>query len=612
VVWSWNMEQVVIMVVSCDRYSDVWSPFFKLFKKYWPDCPYRVFFVTNNLDPAEPGVTTIRTGDDTTWATQLLRALDQIKSPYVIMLLDDYFLRSTVPTDKVRRLVETGINMKVHCLRLMPRPAPTRRMPGYPELGILQPGDSYRVSTQAGLWRVETLRALIRPDQSGWEFEAQGTERSAEFKDGFLGVYKPAIDYVQGIVQGKWYFSGLAVCRKSGIDVDKSRRPVMPKWQLLKRIWTYSVIMRLKYELHLFMRRFRPDPSEPDRSILTRIWRMVAVGFWRLIQCCEFIICPLMNKLRPRSNMPALPPGNLKEDDLQHELRMRFRGFAAAEDRDSPKANTEWEGNTRRLTELVLSSDARTFLGWDVIQNTMFYGQTPLYVMMAEYGHLCRRPDWKERWSKAITESSMGAAFPFPLFPKSSATLVHHAYHLARFEGEAAITIGSLDTILEFGGGFGSMCRLCHNLGFKGKYIILDLPHFSALQQYYLKSCGLNVLPGTDFEKADEGIACLSSIDDLKHLFRTVNSKIPASLFIATWSLSEAPVETRDAVFDVVQFFSNYLICYRKQFGGVDNIRYFRDFRERISSADADVWHNKEILHIPRNYYLIGTRPDKC
>jgi hypothetical protein len=260
------MEQAVIMVVSCDRYSDVWSPFFQLFKRFWPDCPYRIFFVTNNLDPKQPGVTTIRTGDDTTWATQLLSALDRIDSPYVIMLLEDYFIRSAVSTDRVRQLVETGIKMNVHCLRLTPRPAPTRPVPGSSGLGFLQPGDHYRVSTQAALWRVETLRALLRPDQSGWDFEIQGTELSAGFTGGFLGVYRPALDYVQGVVKGKWYPRGLAACRRAGIEVDRSRRPTMTRWSLLKMIWTYTIVSRIKDELRYFIRRFLPDHSSAGRT----------------------------------------------------------------------------------------------------------------------------------------------------------------------------------------------------------------------------------------------------------------------------------------------------------------------------------------------------------
>lgn len=251
------MEKTVILVISCDRYADVWKPFFSLFRKNWPDCPYRIFLATNHLDPKEPGVTTIKTGDDATWAIQLLHALDKIDSPYIIMLLEDYFIRSVVSTERVKQLVETGLRLNVHCLRLMPRPSPTLQLEGHPGLGILQKGDLYRVSTQAGLWRVETLRALLRPEQSGWDFESQGMELSSIYSDGFLGVYEPAIDYIQGVVGGRWYPRGLTVCRKAGIEVDLSHRKTMPRLNLIKIFLVYTVISRLKDKIRYFKRRLR-------------------------------------------------------------------------------------------------------------------------------------------------------------------------------------------------------------------------------------------------------------------------------------------------------------------------------------------------------------------
>ena len=65
--------------------------------------------------------------------------------------------------------------------------------------------------------------------------------------------------------------------------------------------------------------------------------------------------------------------------------------------------------------------------------------------------------------------------------------------HLALFEETTGSKIDTLELIFEFGGGYGSMCRLAHNLGFNQAYIIFDLQPFSALQNYYLSSLDLPV-----------------------------------------------------------------------------------------------------------------------
>jgi hypothetical protein len=42
-----SSDNLAVIVVSCDLYSDVWKPFFTLFFKYWNDCPFPVYLTSN-------------------------------------------------------------------------------------------------------------------------------------------------------------------------------------------------------------------------------------------------------------------------------------------------------------------------------------------------------------------------------------------------------------------------------------------------------------------------------------------------------------------------------------------------------------------------------------
>src|SRR5262249_29537133 len=156
-------------------------------------------------------------------------------------------------------------------------------------------------------------------------------------------------------------------------------------------------------------------------------------------------------------------------------------------------------------------------LRWDVIQDTMFVGAAS-YVAK-ELTFLKKHPDWASRWRRAIQESPIGHPLRYPFFPASSGNLIHHAFHLAQFEEKTQIQVNNIGFVLEFGGGYGSMCRLLHNLGFHGKYVILDLPFFSLLQSFYLKSLGLPVHSIEDFKTANEGIVCVSEPAHVAPLF---------------------------------------------------------------------------------------------
>ena len=199
----------------------------------------------------------------------------------------------------------------------------------------------------------------------------------------------------------------------------------------------------------------------------------------------------------------ALPIPTSNETAALSELQATFLKLPVLETTSVVPSEATWFGNMNRLRELVLNSDPREFLRWDVIQKTMFVAYSDyLYKELKYLKHLA---DWKTRWHDAIKESSAGHPTPFVFYPASSGNLIHHAYHVAQFEEKTEIHVDKMDCILEFGGGYGSMCRLFHTLGFKGKYVIFDLPSFSGLQKYYLKTLGIPVQSGVDFMNCKSG-----------------------------------------------------------------------------------------------------------
>jgi hypothetical protein len=264
-------------------------------------------------------------------------------------------------------------------------------------------------------------------------------------------------------------------------------------------------------------------------------------------------------------------------------------------------AGAEWSGNVERLRRHILHDDPREFLRWPVVLRTMFV-TFDLYVLR-ELGYL-RRRDWP-RWKDAIRESPVGRPFRYPFYPASSGNLIHHAYHLAVFEDSAARTIPELSCIVEFGGGYGGMCRLAHQLGFRGTYVVCDLPCFTALQKYYLRTLGLPVAALTG-APAPNQILCISSLDDLRAVCAGLPNQRDAML-LGTWSLSESPPEIRELVLDATRDFGHFLLAYQNRFAGVDNVAYFTDWADRRRDV---AWDRRAIQHLPGSHYLMGRRKD--
>jgi hypothetical protein len=297
-----------------------------------------------------------------------------------------------------------------------------------------------------------------------------------------------------------------------------------------------------------------------------------------------------------------LPAASDTDRQLSEELRAEFMALPVEELDGLPPSAASWVNNNNTLRQLVLNADPRGFLRWDVIGRTMFV-KSPKWIPK-ELTYLKQRDDWQLRLRSALEESTVGHPSPYWRYPRSSGNLIHTAYSLINFEGATGIAIENLDTVVEFGGGYGSMCRLIHNLGFIGKYVIFDLPAFGALQRYYLRSLGLNVLAGDSVKSGTSGIACVQDLETLAALTPSAENRGNAAL-VATWSLSEAPIELRDNVLSLVSGFGAYLIASQSHYREVDNVEYFDRWRATEVSV---AWHQWQIDHLGTNFYLMGAR----
>jgi hypothetical protein len=133
------------------------------------------------------------------------------------------------------------------------------------------------------------------------------------------------------------------------------------------------------------------------------------------------------------------------------------------------------------------------------------------------------------------------------------------------------------------------MAKLINNLGFNGKYVIFDIPEFLALQKYYLRSA--DTIENFDF------IERIEKLEDSN-----------PDIFIATWSLSESPIKTRDEFLRKIGKPQYALIAYQANFESIDNIKYFQEYRKNNQNYN---WIDCEISHLPKNYYLTGKKNDQ-
>jgi hypothetical protein len=256
------INKVTILVNTSDSFDDCWDPFFKLFYKYWPDCNIPILLNTEKKSYQFPGLNIISSqvnlkfNKRLTWSECLIEALKKIETPVVLYMQEDYFIENFVQVDIIKEFTDLmcqNEEIKYIGLTYFGNLPPFLDYPNDVRLVEVSKFSKYRVSTQAGLWKKDTLMNLLREKENGWMFEIFGTNRSKKRSDLFLTVNRDIfnkansiIDYqLTGIIKGKWLSTIPELFKKENIDIDFSKRGFYKNRSIFfRKIETFSKIIK--------------------------------------------------------------------------------------------------------------------------------------------------------------------------------------------------------------------------------------------------------------------------------------------------------------------------------------------------------------------------------
>ena len=265
-----------ILVCSCDTYEDTWMPFFKLLKKYWPNCNFPIVLNTETKQFKYEGLDiktySLYKNSKAAWGKRLIETLKLIDSKYVLFILDDFFLEDYVEDKKVSKCIEwMEKDNNIAVFSFMPTPGQNIDNDKYEGFELRPKDGEYRFNCQAAIWRRERLIEFVRSHESPWDWELLGSIRSQRYNDEFYSLKETApkvfnydLEHGGAVHRGKWVKEVvLPICEKNDIKIDFSKRgfeehspfdyiPPKKKKNIFKRI-----INRLKYEFNTRMTKYK-------------------------------------------------------------------------------------------------------------------------------------------------------------------------------------------------------------------------------------------------------------------------------------------------------------------------------------------------------------------
>jgi hypothetical protein len=212
------MDQIALIVHTCDRYRLLYIGFEYFFKKYFPyqEIPISYYFLTEEEDFHSPIFTNIKTGKGE-WSTRLLNGLEAIPEQYIIYFQEDMWLSQPVEAGTINQIINFVLANQTDMFKLSSNSVyKTNTMGKYFNglaITLLDNNRSqYLMSHQVTVWDKNFFKAQLRFKEHPWRNERKGTER--------LKVLSPEIYHIdlfaendqvpinnnkEGAVSGRYY-----------------------------------------------------------------------------------------------------------------------------------------------------------------------------------------------------------------------------------------------------------------------------------------------------------------------------------------------------------------------------------------------------------------------
>jgi len=236
-------KNCAVLINSCDGYQDLWYPFFSLFYRFWPNCRYRVFLNAEHIPLVdgfpEVEVKNQKESEPIPWGKRMRECLEEIEENYVIILLDDFFLRKAVDSDKIAKCLDwLDSDPSTAVFYFQDTSEAFRREfiddGRYSGFETAKKGAHYLMNLQAAVWRKSDLLNSLHDYDTPWTFEVLASRYySGMQKFRYLKPEEPRIiDYGfqmkgMGVFRGKWVESDVKpLFEQNGIQVDLSKRGI--------------------------------------------------------------------------------------------------------------------------------------------------------------------------------------------------------------------------------------------------------------------------------------------------------------------------------------------------------------------------------------------------
>lgn len=265
-------NKMTMLILSCDKFSDLWDGHVKLLEQNWPDRNLETYIVTDSpTNKTYPHVKIISAGKECEWSDRLAYALKQVKTDFVFITLDDYFLIKPVQQQAIVSLLEMMEKEKIDYVRLFkhPKRATRQELAGYPGIHHIDTSYVYSVNLYTGIWRTDFLKYTVEEPKSAWSFEVSLAKKAQKYNANCVMSKNNEFLILDVVRKGKILHAANRYFKKHP-DVYNGNRPIQT-WNYeiklaiqtgmarILPLWMHKPVKKI---LNLFGKHFYSDEAE--------------------------------------------------------------------------------------------------------------------------------------------------------------------------------------------------------------------------------------------------------------------------------------------------------------------------------------------------------------
>ena len=245
-------EKLTILVCTCDSYEDLWYPFFYLLDFYWPnlDCKIILNTETKSFSYKDLKIVSYSFGPEL-YGQRLLNHIKEVETPYLLLLLDDFFLRRPVDTEQLSKMIDFMDSDSEIASMYFQESKYVKEQDSFNQFFRMNRYSPYKLNMQAAIWRTSSLMKYWKAKDNPWIWEVFVNYTTFDDKDKFYCLkdlkYSPIFYGFNpdgmGVYRGKWVIEDVQpLFDDHGIIIDYSKRGVYKKETAISRFPVFKTM----------------------------------------------------------------------------------------------------------------------------------------------------------------------------------------------------------------------------------------------------------------------------------------------------------------------------------------------------------------------------------